>query len=153
MEWFYPLPNYSHLISIHKTWNSSFLLGTSLSEDFSRIYSSSHALSFLSSRSIFLPASCSSPSGWLTGTHFPHPTSNPLLPSGLLNSENATATHIVILSWGLEIFPYCPCFIRYQVPENLWNIPQMYIFYYITNGFVLLRSSFPFKNNILNDSE
>lgn len=46
-----------------------------------------------------------------------------------------------------------PVLNRHQVPESLWNTLQIYIFYYITNGFALFRSSLPLKNNILKDSE
>lgn len=32
-------------------------------------------------------------------------------------------------------------------------MPHIYIFYYIYNGFVLFRASFPVENNILKDSK
>lgn len=99
MEWLYLLPSCSHFISIHRTWDSSFQLGTSPSK---RIASESIVLAMIS-LSWALDPRFYLPPGHLCldnphiihkpGTHFPQPTPNLLLPVGLLNLENGIAIH------------------------------------------------------------
>ena len=116
-EWSYPLPSHSLQFLVTKLEiNSSLQLGTSFSRRISPESSSNHILSFLSSRSMFLPASWSSPSRWSTGCVETWNTFSP--PYTQLASSPRTPQFrkwhrdcIVRRSWELEIFSHRPCLI------------------------------------------
>lgn len=144
MEWLYPLPRCSHSISIHKTRDSSFQLGTSLS---GRIAPESIVPATLSLHLDDLHRSCTHWSSF--SSSYSHPTSSRRAPH--LRKWHYHPHSLWL--WRLDVFSDCPGLIRHQVAESSRNISQIYIFYYIFNDFVLFRSSFPLKNNILKDSE